>query len=877
MNNLMKRSFALLLVLVLCISMLPALSFSASAAESYVYNWGTRGEVATSLSQNAESFYEENDATYDVLSSYSGGTGKSDAPKSALYYALQDLMEGAHSYKTSYDATKSLYQYTDCQEGGGKISSFYSGTSIGPGWGEGGSWNREHTWPNSKGLGGQDENDIMMLRPTATSENSSRGNTAYGKSSGYYNPNSESGGKYDLRGDVARIFLYVYVRWGNTSYAWGTGGVMESVEVLLEWMEADPVDTWELGRNDAVESITGTRNVFVDYPQLAFTLFGEEIPDDFITPSGDSETKCEHNNYNSGVVVIATCTAKGYTVYTCQTSGCGSTYRANFTDATGHNFVSGTCTKCGEAKLLEPVYVTEFTTGVPYKLGFYSTSRSATYYFTGTMSTSNSWYGASDAAYENGVDVYVEAATGGYRLYFNNSNGQKQYINLLQNDTHYNFTYDSTAKSVFTWDSSKYSFKTTVGSEVCYIGNYGDYVNYGTLLESKSKDTDYYARLYTYGVQSDIPGGTTPEPCTHSYYAVVTLPTCTAAGFTTYTCSLCNDTYTDDNVAARGHRYQDGTCIACGATQSTGVVGTGNTTISFADTSSRTSWDANQQTWEQGGVKLVNNKASSASNVADYSNPARFYAASAITITAPGNITKIEFECSSAEYATNLKTSIGNAATASSTKVTVTLDGTSKTFTIAKLTKQVRANSVTVTYAGEGGGSVECQHTIVVDKAVAPTCTSTGLTEGKYCSTCNEIIEAQEELPMLEHHWIDAYCTTPKTCGECGLTDGVALGHDWIEATGDAPKTCDRCGLTEDEDIPGNNPGGETPDDNDPDNNETPDDNDPDNEEPDDDLAPVKDHSKCKTGFFRKIWNAFCNFFRRIFTGKRKCPCGEFY
>ena len=44
---------------------------------------------------------------------------------------------------------------------------------------------------------------------------------------------------------------------------------MESLDVLLLWMEQDPVDTWELGRNDAVQAITGTRNVFVDYPEYA--------------------------------------------------------------------------------------------------------------------------------------------------------------------------------------------------------------------------------------------------------------------------------------------------------------------------------------------------------------------------------------------------------------------------------------------------------------------------------------------------------------------------------------------------------------------------------------------------------------------------------
>jgi hypothetical protein len=41
-----------------------------------------------------------------------------------------------------------------------------------------------------------------------------------------------------------------------------------------------------MGRNDAVQSITGTRNVFVDYPEYAWLLFGEDIPQNLSTPSG---------------------------------------------------------------------------------------------------------------------------------------------------------------------------------------------------------------------------------------------------------------------------------------------------------------------------------------------------------------------------------------------------------------------------------------------------------------------------------------------------------------------------------------------------------------------------------------------------------------
>ena len=114
----------------------------------------------------------------------------------------------------------------------------------------------------------------------------------------------------------------------------------------------------------------------------------------------------------------------------------------------------------------------------------------------------------------------------------------------------------------------------------------------------------------------------------------------------------------------------------------------------------RTSWDTTKQTWEVEGVKLVNEKGSSTSAVADYVNPARFYKSSKITVTADGNISTIVFDCNSASYATALKDSIktGTVST-SSDKVTVTLDGSSNEFVITSLTGgQVRMDSMTVTY-----------------------------------------------------------------------------------------------------------------------------------------------------------------------------------
>lgn len=291
MKNFAKRSFSMLLALCLCLSLLSGISFSASAA-SYTYNWGTRGTVADEddfTRSTAEEWYKAEGTSYEELSQLSGSATTSSVTSSSMYQGLRSLMRGAVTDTTSYEDIKTLCKYTDCQNGGGKISSFYSGAAIGPGWD--GSWNREHVWPNSKGdANGSGENDIFMLRPTTVAENSSRGNEAFGEGSSYYNPNEESGGSLDLRGDVARIILFVYVRWqdynSSSAVLYGTSGVIESRAILLKWMEQDPVDTWELGRNDSCQSITGTRNVFVDYPELGFLMLGADIPANYQTPSG---------------------------------------------------------------------------------------------------------------------------------------------------------------------------------------------------------------------------------------------------------------------------------------------------------------------------------------------------------------------------------------------------------------------------------------------------------------------------------------------------------------------------------------------------------------------------------------------------------------
>ena len=62
-------------------------------------------------------------------------------------------------------------------------------------------------------------------------------------------------------------------------------------------------------------------------------------------------------------------------------------------------------------------------------------------------------------------------------------------------------------------------------------------------------------------------------------------------------------------------------------------------------------------------------------------------------------------------------------------------------------------------------------HTEAIDAAIAPTCTETGLTEGKHCTVCDEVLIAQESVPATGHtEAIDA--AIAPTCTETGLTEG---------------------------------------------------------------------------------------------------------
>ena len=59
-------------------------------------------------------------------------------------------------------------------------------------------------------------------------------------------------------------------------------------------------------------------------------------------------------------------------------------------------------------------------------------------------------------------------------------------------------------------------------------------------------------------------------------------------------------------------------------------------------------------------------------------------------------------------------------------------------------------------------------HTVVIDIAVSPDCTHTGLTEGSHCSVCGDIIVKQEKILAIGHNYEQGECST---CGHIEAYD----------------------------------------------------------------------------------------------------------
>ncbi|MBQ7045748.1 MAG: hypothetical protein IJN65_04570 [Clostridia bacterium] len=196
-------------------------------------------------------------------------------------------------------------------------------------------------------------------------------------------------------------------------------------------------------------------------------------------------------------------------------------------------------------------------------------------------------------------------------------------------------------------------------------------------------------------------------------------------------------------------------------------------TISFADTAQRTVYTTEQQVWVQNGITVTNDKGASTTAVGNYSNPARFYANSTVTIEFATPIIQFVVDTSGSKYATALQNSITSGATltANGNVVTVVLDTPATSFSF-KCSGQNRAATITVTAQAATGGEttdpetpVEPEEpTVNYDALNAAITEANGLTEDTYTTDSwanleTALADATAALESTDQTVVDAATT----------------------------------------------------------------------------------------------------------------------
>ena len=287
-----------------------------------------------------------------------------------------------------------------------------------------------------------------------------------------------------------------------------------------------------------------------------------------------------HTHSYTAAVTAPTCTEQGYTTYTCS---CGDSYKSDYKDALGHDYKNGTCTRCG-AK--DPGATPPHTHD--YKSVVTKPTCTQAGYTTYTCSCGDSYKSDYKDAlghdYKNGTCTRCGAKDPGvtpphthdYKSVVTKptctEQGYTTYTCSICGDS-YKGDYKDARGHLFVLgkclrcgekdpDSHTHEYTKTVVAPTCTTRGYTEHV----CSCGSSYKTDYTAALghdYKNGLCTRC-GAKDPSAHTHDYKATVTKPTCTERGYTTYTCSVCGDSYKGSYVDPLGHDYKNGTCTRCG-------------------------------------------------------------------------------------------------------------------------------------------------------------------------------------------------------------------------------------------------------------------------------------------------------------------------
>lgn len=228
---------------------------------------------------------------------------------SDLLRGLHNLMLDTHDTYVSYSSLTNTLKRSDPGSSSSEAKCFYSGKSTS-------KFSREHVWAqslsgssssSSTNLYGETHggSDIHHIRPVISSYNSLRSNAAFGyvygpksgmKTVSHINgdDNYLTGSVFEpvdeIKGDVARIVMYMYMHYSssimndgskysylgamNIYYIMGPNYKEDCFKLLREWNALDPVDDYERNRNEVGYSYQGNRNPFVDHPSYADKIWG---------------------------------------------------------------------------------------------------------------------------------------------------------------------------------------------------------------------------------------------------------------------------------------------------------------------------------------------------------------------------------------------------------------------------------------------------------------------------------------------------------------------------------------------------------------------------------------------------------------------------